>query len=90
MIPGEPEPAGRQRHVGRSEWLRCSNQGWWDAGVAAGAEVPAGGLLGSVRNLWGDVLEELRAPADGVALFVTSSPAVEAGGLLMGFGVDIS
>ena len=33
MLPGEPEPAAGQRHVARSEWLRCSVEGWWDADV---------------------------------------------------------
>lgn len=90
MLPGSPEPVVGQRHVARSEWLRCASEGWWDAAVSAGAEVPAGGLVGCVRDLWGDVLEEVRAPEDGVVLFVTSSPAVAAGGLLMGFGVGLS
>jgi hypothetical protein len=89
MLPGKPEPAVGQRHVARSEWLRCTNEGWWDTGVSVGDEVPAGGLVGRVRDLWGDVLEEVHAPADGVVLFLTSSPAVAAGGLLMGFGVGL-
>jgi hypothetical protein len=90
MLPGEPEPTGGQRHVAGSEWLRCEHEGWWDAAAGAGDEVAAGGLLGRVRDLWGDVLEEVRAPDEGVVLFVTSSPAVAAGGLLMGFGVGLS
>ena len=57
--------------------------------MRAGDEVPAGGLLGSVRDLWGDVLEEIHAPSDGVVLFLTSSPAVAAGGLLLGFGAEL-
>jgi hypothetical protein len=90
MLPGEPAPAAGQRHVARSEWLRSSVEGWWDAGVGAGDEVRAGGLLGRVCDLWGEVLEEVRAPEDGVVLFLTSSPAVAAGGLLLGFGVGLS
>ncbi len=89
MLPGEPEPAPGQRTVGSFVWLRCREEGWWDAAVRAGDEVPAGGLLGSVRDLWGDVLEEIHAPSDGVVLFLTSSPAVAAGGLLLGFGAEL-
>jgi len=90
MLPGEPAPVAGQRHVERSVWLRCSHEGWWDAAVGAGDEVAAGGLLGRIRDLWGDELEEIHAPADGVVLFLTSSPAVAAGGLLMGFGVGLT
>jgi uncharacterized protein len=91
MLPGEqaPPPAA-QRLVGSFVWLRSTNEGWWDAAVAAGDEVKAGALLGRVRNLWGDVLEEVPAPQDGVVLFVTTSPAVAADGLLLGLGADLA
>jgi uncharacterized protein len=91
MLPGEPEPpATAQRTVGRFVFLRCEHQGWWDAGVRVGDRVADGALLGRIRNLWGDELEEIRAPRDGVVLFSTTSPAVEAGGLLLGLGTDLS
>jgi predicted deacylase len=57
--------------------------------VKVGDEVGAGGLLGCVRDLWGDVREEIHAPAAGVVLFLTSSPAVAADGLLLGFGAEL-
>jgi hypothetical protein len=43
-----------------------------------------------VLDPWGDELERVTAPAAGVALFVTSSPAVDADGLLLGLGADIA
>jgi uncharacterized protein len=90
MLPGEPEPppAG-QRRVGSFVWLRAKQAGWWDSAVTAGDEVAAGGLLGRVRDLWGDVLEEVAAPQDGVILFVTTSPAVGDDGLLLGLGAEL-
>jgi hypothetical protein len=42
-----------------------------------------------VRNLWGDVLEEVAAPEAGVILFVTTSPAVGDDGLLLGLGAEL-
>jgi len=57
--------------------------------VRAGDELAAGALLGTMRNLWGDALEEIRAPRDGVVLFLTTSPAVGDDGLLLGLGCDI-
>ena len=91
MLPGEPEPpAAGVRTVGSFVWLRSEHEGWWDAAVAAGDEVAEEGLLGRVRNLWGDELEEIRAPRAGVVLFSTTSPAVEARGLLLGLGADLA
>jgi predicted deacylase len=65
-------------------WLRTTTAGWWEPAVAVGTDVDAGDLLGTVSGLLGDNLTEIRAPEPGVPLFVTSSPAVTADGLLMG------
>ncbi len=51
-----------------------------------GEVVSQGAMLGTVKNLFGDVLEEVMAPEEGVVLFQTSSPAVNADGLLLGLG----
>jgi len=91
MLPGEPEPPpADQRTVGSFVWLRCERAGWWDAAVGSGDEVREGDVLGRVRDLWGDVHEEIRAPRDGVVLFVTTSPAVSDDGLLLGLGADLA
>jgi predicted deacylase len=90
MLPGQVEPPPAVMHtVGSFVWLRCANAGWWDAAVSAGDELAEGALVGRVRTLWGDELEEIRAPADGVVLFVTTSPAVAADGLLIGLGAEL-
>ena len=90
MIPGEPDPPpARQRRVGSFVLLHSTEGGWWQWEVEAGEEVSAGQLLGRVGDLWGDVREEIVAPQDGVVLFITSSPAVSADGLLLGLGADL-
>lgn len=91
MLPGEPVPPPlRMRHVDRFVWLRSSVEGWWEARVRAGEEVDASGLLGVVRDLYGDVVEEVVAPEEGVVLFLTTSPAVEADGLVLGLGAGLA
>ena len=89
MLPGEPRPPSGVRHVGRFVWLRSHGEGWWEAAVAAGDEVRAGSPLGVVRNPYGDTVEEIVAPEEGVVLFLTTSPAVAADGLLLGLGADL-
>jgi predicted deacylase len=91
MLPGAPErPAAPQQRVGRFDWLRCERAGWWAPAVAVGDVVREGAPLGQVRDLWGDVHEEISAPADGVVLFQTTSPAVADDGLLLGLGAELS
>jgi len=46
-----------------------------------------GQVIGTVSSIDGtQTLETITAPADGVLIFITSSPAVAAGGLLLGLG----
>ena len=46
-----------------------------------------GQVIGTVSSLDGATVQEtVTAPADGVVIFVTSSPAVAADGLLLGLG----
>lgn len=89
MLPGEPAPP-RSRLVGKFVWVRASHEGWWQPAVAAGDEVAADQLVGTLRTLYGDVLEELHAPHDGVVLFLTTSPAVAVDGPLLGLGAELS
>jgi predicted deacylase len=91
MLPGAPTPppAGT-RVVGRFIWARATHDGWWQPVVAAGDEVAEGQLVGTVRTLYGDVLEELHAARDGVVLFLTTSPAVSVDGPLLGLGAEFS
>ena len=91
LLPGEPQTRpGGTRGVRSFVWVRSEHEGWWDAAVRAGDEVSEGALLGRMRDLWGDELERMHAPRDCVVLFATTSPAVEAGGVLLGLGADLT
>jgi uncharacterized protein len=81
--PAHPDPT----YLSRFLWLRCRRGGWWEPTVRPGAAVAAGALLGTVSTIDGSlVLEEITAPADGIVIFVTSSPAVADDGLVLGLG----
>jgi uncharacterized protein len=81
------DPAAAAVQLGRFLWLRCGRAGWWEATTAAGDRVLEGQVLGTVSSLDGAELREtIVAPADGVVIFLTSSPAVADDGLLLGLG----
>src|SRR5580698_9048333 len=81
--PARPEPG----LLGRFLWLRCARAGWWAPTVAAGEQVSEGQVVGTVSGLDGSgPAETITAPADGVIIFLTSSPAVADDGLLLGLG----
>jgi predicted deacylase len=77
----------RPAYLERFEWLHGDTAGWWEPQVRAGQRVTEGQVLGSVSSIDGErVLQEVHAPADGIVLFLTNSPAVAEGGLLLGLG----
>ena len=89
-MTSDPAPDGEAPvYLGRFLWLRATGEGWWEPAVRPGQRVSAGQLLGTVSSLDGaQVLQSVTAPAPGVPMFITSSPAVAADGLLLGLGAQ--
>jgi predicted deacylase len=83
LWPAQAEPVRLTKFI----WLRCEDAGWWQPVVRPGDRVAEGQLLGTVSSLDGaEVRQSITAPVAGVPMFITSSPAVEADGLLLGLG----
>ena len=70
------------------EWLYTKSTGVWYPKVAPGDAVREGEQIGTVGDLFGDTLEEIVSPVNGVVLFLTINPSVLENGLLMGIGVE--
>jgi predicted deacylase len=87
QVPGGAGPDGPPVRLDRFLWLRSTGEGWWEPSARPGEQVAEGQELGTVSSLDGaEVLQSVTAPAPGVPMFITSSPAVAAGGLLLGLG----
>jgi predicted deacylase len=87
--PAAASPAPPPAYLERFLWLRCDDEGWWEPAVQPGEQVAEGQLLGTVSSLdGGRLLQTITAPAAGVPMFITSSPAVAAEGLLLGLGAS--
>jgi hypothetical protein len=69
--------------------MRTTDAGWWQPAVETGTFVAAGDLLGTVSPIIGGTPTRITAPAPGVPLFITSSPAVSADGLLLGLALPV-
>ena len=65
-------------------WLRSPARGFWQPAVVTGRDVAEGDLLGVLLDPLGRELDRVLAPAAGCPLFLTTSPAVVADGLLLG------
>jgi hypothetical protein len=87
--PADAAPAPQPQYLQQFLWLRCEDEGWWEPAVKPGDTVAEGQLLGTVSSLDGArLLQTITAPAAGVPMFITSSPAVAADGLLLGLGAS--
>jgi predicted deacylase len=90
MLPGEPDVPPQQWTVGRFVWLRSGAGGWWEPSVRAGERLAADAPVGTMFDPYGDAIQQVVTPEAGVVLFVTTSPAVEDDGLLLGLGADLA
>jgi len=68
------------------EWVDTKRAGMWYPKIAPGDAVKKGERIGRVGDLFGDVLERIISPVNGVVLFLTINPSVLENGLLMGIG----
>jgi len=87
MLEGEPEGLQPPTMIGDFVWVRAQRGGYFHKALVAGDRVMAGHSLGRMHDLWGTPQDEILSPVDGVALFVTTSPAISDDGLIAGIGV---
>jgi predicted deacylase len=67
-------------------WLNSPAEGMWYPSVAVGETVAAGQTIGRIGDLYGATIAEIQAPHAGDVLFITSSPAMRADGLILAIG----
>ena len=70
------------------EWVYTKSAGVWYPKVGAGDVVNKEEQIGTVGDLFGDTLERIISPVNGVVLFLTINPSVLENGLLIGIGVE--
>ena len=68
------------------EWVYTKSAGMWHPKIGPGDIVKEGEQIGTLGDLFGDTLEEIVSPVNGVVLFLTINPSVLENGLLMGIG----
>lgn len=65
--------------------IMAETGGIFHARVKPGERVVEGDLLGEVKDIWGDVLQRMTAPADCMILMTVSNPIIGAGDVVLGY-----
>ena len=86
VTPGAPEPVPQPTRLSRFVWLRSEHTGCWYPSLRAGDRVTEGQPIGVIKDYWGDVLAEHKAPASGVVIFIVTSLAINPTDPLIGIG----
>lgn len=87
MIDAGPAPVATPTVLSAFEWLYSPVVGMFYTQVSVGNDVLEGQVVGTIGSLTGEPLAEIQSPVNGKVLFLTTSPAMKANGLLMGIGV---
>jgi uncharacterized protein len=87
MIEGSLDPLPPPVRIKDFIWVRAERGGFFRKVVSAGEPLENGAPIGRMVDLWGGPLDTIISPVSGVVLFVTTSPAITAGGLVIGIGV---
>ena len=62
LLSGEEVHTVQQKNVTRAEYLEAETDGLWYPVFSAGDTFAGGAVLGTVRDIWGNLLREYRAP----------------------------
>ena len=87
MLPPIPGPKEIAIQLREFAWLRAATTGSFLPAVRVGENVTDGQAVGSLRDLFGEELIEIRANADGVVTFCVTCLPVREGEPLLGIGV---
>ncbi len=79
MLPGEPTRVEHPVWIGKLDTVESAQTGIFYAVVRRGSYVEQGMKIGYVTDYFGNVVEEVRAPAAGVVLYVCAVPSMKAG-----------
>lgn len=79
MIEGTPTAPPFQVEVRKSVWIRAEHGGILKFRSGPGDLVEKGQLLATNHDIFGNILNEIRSPADGIIQGLTTMPAVKPG-----------
>ena len=87
MLPGKPEPQGRRMVISAMREIRARRGGLLHPAVDLNQDVAQGDVVATITNVFGDVVEEVRAPIGGPIVRTVTFPIVSTGERVAQIGV---
>lgn len=87
MLPGAVEPVGRQMVIRAMTVVRARRAGLVHLKVALNDGVAEGQVMATVTSIFGELVEEIRAPIAGPIVRIATFPIVNAGERIIQIGV---
>jgi hypothetical protein len=87
MVEGKPEPPARAVRVREFVGVRATRGGLLTTAVALGAPVRRGDVLARITSVYGEEVETIAAPADGLFIRSTTLSTVAAGERVVTVGI---
>jgi len=87
VLEGQPEAAERPVHFSHSSWLAAEQGGIFYPAVTVGQKVAKSQVVGEFRDWFGEPIAKVESPAEGIVLFLVTSPAINKGDPILSVGI---
>jgi len=88
ILPGAAPKNGPFTYLGDFAWINAPRGGLYRPVLRGGERVKQGEPIGRFYDLYGDLIEEVKAPASGIVLTAHPGPALPAGETLIQIGTS--
>jgi predicted deacylase len=79
MVDGEPKVPEKYKRCSGYVVIRPRNSGMFKSHLKAGDRVKKGQLIATIYNLFGEEIEKINSPVDGLAIMANTYPFIDAG-----------
>lgn len=87
LLPGGHLPGARPQMLERIDWVRAEHRGCWYPAVTLRERIEQGHIIGRIKDYFGNIVAEYRAPHSGIVVLSCTSLAVREQHTLVGVGI---
>jgi predicted deacylase len=86
IVNGEPRPALKQQYIEKRTSIDSKHTGFFSSDNKAGQHIVKGSKIGQITDLFGNHLEDVISPVDGIILYMNATPPISKGENLFSIG----